>query len=191
MTILGSKTIEIKLDDDKTYISKLDNYIDGSAIKQFIKKLEEHLKTKMTKKTTGDEIEAGFEGDKRNEIKEFIMNNISIDEKFICIKENTINKEKNENDILNKINKKIGLHFEKEKRTCRTYIIGLKNFLNEEELEKTKKKLQKSLGSGAAANEYGDYGFNGDYTKDNSKKTIIKNIILECNPKIQKDLFDF
>jgi hypothetical protein len=190
---MSSKAIEIKLVDGKTYISKLGNYVDSSDIKQFIKKLEEQLQSKMIKRNNGDEIESGFDGDKRTEIKEFIIKNINIEENCVFVKDDSNNKEKSdsENDILNKINKKIGLHFVKEKRTCRTYITGLKHFLNNDELEKTKKKLQKSLGSGAAANEDGDYGFNGDYTKDNSKKTIIKNIILECNPLVPKDLFDF
>jgi hypothetical protein len=147
----------------------------------------------MIKKNTKDDVEIGFDGDNKDKIKDFILNNIKIDENLIKIHEveKQEQSEKTENNILEIINKKISLQFVKvNKRIGHTYIKGLKNFLNEEELETTKKNLQKSLGTNSCANEDGDYGFNGDYISDSAKKTIIKTCILK-NPKIHKDLFDF
>lgn len=190
--ISSSKLLDIKFENGKTFISGLSIYIEGADIKQFIKKIETELKKKMIKRTNGEEIETGFEGDCRNEIKNLIKENLNIDDSLISVKEDEKNGEKESDNTLNIINKKISLHHIKEKRTCRTYITGLKDFLNEEELDKTKKELQKALGTNSNMNEQGDYGFNGDYTKDNTKKIIIKNSILKCNKlKIQPNLFDF
>ena len=192
--ISNPKTINLRFENGKTFMSGLNNHIEGPEIKQFIKNLEEKLKSKAMKKKINDDIETYFENDYRNEIKNFILENSSIEENMIDLKEdiNIQTTETTDNNIIDIINKKISLHHMKEKRTCRTYITGLKDFLNEEELDATKKKLQKALGTNSNVNENGDYGFNGNYTKDNSKKIIIKNCILECNKsKIKTNLFDF
>jgi hypothetical protein len=199
---MSSKIIELKLVNEKdalkTYIGGLGNYVEGPEIKQFTKKLEEHLNAKMTKRKNGDDIECGFEGDVRDKIKEFLLSNIQIDENSIKNEEaNNLEKEKKEEkstkkmtSVIDTINKKITLHFVKEKRTSRTYIVGLKNFIGESEMQTLSKKLQKSMGTNSLINEEGDCGFNGDYTADSAKKTIIRNCILE-NTSIQKDLLDF
>jgi hypothetical protein len=194
---MSSKTIELKLitekDGIKTYIGGLGNYVEGPEIKQFLKKLEENLNLKMTKRKNGDDIECGFDGDIQDKIKEFLLNNIQIDE--ISIKmEDANEKEKKSSkksaSVIDNINKKITLHFVKERRTSRTYIVGLKNFINEAEMQTLSKKLQKSMGTNSIINEEGDCGFNGDYTTDSAKKAIIKDCILG-NTNIQKDLLDF
>jgi hypothetical protein len=197
---MSSKTINLKLINEKgeikTYIGGLDNYIEGSEIKQFTKKLEEHLNLKMTKRKNGDDIECGFEGDLRNRIKEFLMSNIQIDENLILLEncesdgENKSEKVKKSVSVIDNINKKITLHFVKEKRTSRTYIVGLKNFISETEMQILSKKLQKSMGTNSIINEEGDCGFNGDYTSDTVKKTIIRDCILG-NTNIKRDLLDF
>jgi hypothetical protein len=199
---MNPKNIELKLiyekGEIKTYISGIGNYVEGSEIKQFTKKLEEHLNLKMSKRKNGDDIECGFEGDVKEKIKEFLMNNIQIDENLI-LTGNIENEKKEEKpkkttsisqSVLDNINKKITLHFVKEKRANRTYIVGLKNFITDLEMQTLTKKLQKSMGTNSIVNEDGDCGFNGDYTTDTAKKAIIRECILG-NTNIQKDLLDF
>jgi hypothetical protein len=195
---MSSKIIELKLVNEKdvvkTYISGLGNYVEGSEIKQFLKNLEDHLDSKMTKRKNGDDIECGFEGDTRDKIKEFLLNNIQINENLIKMEDEKDKKDQKSSkksvSVIDNINKKITLHFVKEKRTSRTYIVGLKNFINDAVMQTLSKDLQKSMGSNSIINEEGDCGFNGDYTTDSAKKTIIKNYILK-NTNIQKDLLDF
>jgi hypothetical protein len=195
---MNPKTIELKLVNEKdvvkTYIGGIGNYVEGSEIKQFLKKLEEHLNLKMTKRKNGDDIECGFEGDIQEKIKEFLLSNIQIDENLIKIEDEKDKKEEKSSkksvSVIDNINRKITLHFVKEKRTSRTYIVGLKNFIGEDEMQILSKKLQKSMGTNSTINADGDCGFNGDYTTDSAKKSIIKDCILG-NSKIQKDLLDF
>lgn len=179
--------IELKYTENKTCISGIGNFVIGDDIKNFVKNLGEYLNLEPSKKRVEKEIECCFDGDCRIKIKEFLVTQMNILENLIRIKDDTIKKD---NTILDKINKKISLHFVKERKTSRTYITNLKNFLDNNELELLKKNLQKLLGSGSTINEDGDYGFNGDYTNDTDKKVIIKTCILK-NSKINKDLFDF
>ncbi len=191
-----TKTLELKLVDEKgttkTYIGGLSNFVEGSEIKDLTKKMQELLDKKMSKRKVENEIECGFDGNNIDSLKTFFLTNITITEDSISIVNEAENEKDNkkESNPLDKINKKISLYYVKEKRASRTYIIGLKTFLKGDELQNLSKKLQKILGTNSIFNDDGECGFNGDYTSDTAKKTIIKNFILE-NTQISGDLIEF
>jgi hypothetical protein len=195
-----SKKIELKLINEKgeikTYIGGLAFFVeDGSEIKAVVKKMQECLNAKTFKRKFENDVEIGFDGDNVDQIKLFLTNNNIADLQSIVVNNQPVadvQEVKKELTALDKINKKISLHFMKEKRTCRTYIVGLKNFLNTDEIIVLSKKLQKILGTNSILNEEGDCGFNGDYTTDSSKKKIIKDFFLaSASEKLTKDLFEF
>jgi hypothetical protein len=190
---MSSKRLEIKLTTEKkglkTIISGLGDFIEGTEIKDLIKKMQETLNCKIAKVKNNNELD----GNQIENIREFLISNTSITNDMIFIEDETKQEEKNgheNNNVLDKINKKITLHFIKEGRASRTYIVGLKIFLDNDEKELMTKKLQKILGTNSVLNDEGDCGFNGNYINDTTKKSIIRNTILE-NPKITEDLIEF
>lgn len=179
----------------KTYIGGLNEFIDGSEIKNFTKKLQEHLNSKLIKRKVDDEIECGVDGNCIESIRQFALTNLSLSESNIQVQDETLNdtEDKIENlggIILDKINKKITLNSFKEKRTTKTYLVGLSDFLSKEEMNSFGKKLQKKLGTSFIVKENGDCGFSGDYTSDSSKKNKIRDFIVK-NTDISKDLIQF
>jgi hypothetical protein len=195
---MESKFIDVKLLKEKdakifTFIGGLGNFMEIAEIKQLVKKIEDLLGIKMIKRKNGDELESGFEGDNREKIRNFLLDNFNIENKENIIRIEEQKKEKEKKDdisMIDKINKKISLYYVKDKRAKRTYIMGLKHFINNEELQNLSKKLQKSMGTNSFINEEGECGFNGDYTNDTAKKSIIKECVL-TNTTIGKELFDF
>jgi len=74
--------------------------------------------------------------------------------------------EKKEDVTLLEIDKQIQLRFMKEKRTSRTYIRGLADFLDNEKLTKFVTSLKKRLGTGMIECEQDGkiaFGFQGDH----------------------------
>jgi hypothetical protein len=173
----------------KTYIAKLDDFYEGVELKELLKKLEDHIGLKINKRKFNGEIECGFEGSIIDNIKNFLLLNTNITENNIDINYEIVIKTEKKDEIIDKINKKITLNSIKEKRTTRTYIVGLKDFMTKDEIDVFGKKLQKILGTNSIINN-GECGFNGDFTSDSSKKNIIKKYILE-NTNIAKELIVF
>lgn len=81
------------------------------------------------------------------------------------------------NNILTDIDRHVYLKFLKEKKTSRTYICGLHNFMTNEEIDKFVKSLKKTLGTGEnekkaeKANTF-EYKFQDD-CKDKIKKYLV------------------
>lgn len=85
---------------------------------------------------------------------------------------------KTENTILNDIDKKITLKFFKEKKTSRTYIEGLEDFINQKEIIKLVTSLKKKLGTGMLEKDIDNkkvYGFQGDH-RDRIRNILITEI---------------
>lgn len=184
-----NNTIELKLINNNIHISGLHNFSDN--IKSFISELENDLNIKSFKYKTKNEIECGLECNDIVKIKKYLQEKLNINEKLIKYEEPKENNDiKEKNNILDNINKKIKLHFVKEKRANRTYILGLKDFIKNDEFIILVKQIQKILGTNSNINENGDCGFNGDYTNDITKKNIIRDLLLK-NTSISKDIIDF
>jgi translation initiation factor 1 (eIF-1/SUI1) len=88
--------------------------------------------------------------------------------------------EKNEedDDMFTEIDKKIFLQFFKEKRTSRTYIVGLHDFLDDDKIDLFVNKTKKNLGTGITKktdekSKKTIYGFQGDHRKE-LKTLLIK-----------------
>lgn len=84
---------------------------------------------------------------------------------------------------LNGIDKKIVLKYVKEKRTSRTYIIGLGDFVAEDKIDEILRQLQKMLASGMNSVKNGDkyeYGFNGEHI-ERIKNYLMKEIKIPEN----------
>lgn len=80
-----------------------------------------------------------------------------------------------DNNIFEDEDKKIILKFFKEKKTSRTYIYGLHDFMTDEEVVKFVMYLKKKLGTGIIKKENDgiiEYGFQGDH-KERIKKILI------------------
>lgn len=70
--------------------------------------------------------------------------------------------------ILTNLDKHVEIRFLKEKRTSRTYLIGLEDFVDEKQLDKVVKKMQTKLATGLKTGEVDGkktFGFNGDHVK--------------------------
>jgi hypothetical protein len=193
---MNSNIIELKLIEEKTFICGIANFFEGVKMKNFIKNLEEHFNFKVMKKKNNinNEIESYVNLDYCEKIKNYLINTMHIDEQIIKIENQNEKKEeknpKKTNSIIENINKKIYLQYVKERRTSRTYIMGLTNFIEEKDILKLSKILQQNMGTNSIINEDGNCGFNGDYTIDTAKKTIMRECILK-NTNIQKNLLDF
>lgn len=165
----------------KTTVEGLDNL---DNLKDFLKNLQLKLNTKYSKKTNNGIILCCFDGDIGNVIKQYIIENTTIDESKINIQPVIITSNNNDKDNVvcnefEKINKKISLTYIKEKRTGRTYIYGLNKFVIADKIKQLNNDFKKILGANSNIDSGGNIGFNGDYTNDNSKKTIIRNYLIE------------
>lgn len=73
-------------------------------------------------------------------------------------------------DQFKDVDRKITIRLIKEKRSMRSYIEGLEDFMTEEQIEIFRNQLKKKLGTGSTEKElqenkrkYKIYGFNGDH----------------------------
>src|SRR5579872_3720255 len=80
---MTSQIISLSFENNKTYLSQFDNYVDD--IKTFVKELEELLHQKMTKRKTENGIEAVFDGDQRTNIKNYIAQKFNIPENMFIL----------------------------------------------------------------------------------------------------------
>lgn len=70
------------------------------------------------------------------------------------------------NEQFEDLDKKITIKYLKEKRTSRTYIEGIENFVSEKDIGTFCGKLKKQLGTGVITRDFNEnklYGFNGDH----------------------------
>jgi len=84
-----------------------------------------------------------------------------------------------ENDTSD-IDKKVLLKFFKEKKTSRTYIIGLDKFMEVSEIDKLSKDIKKRLGTGSIKVEKDGtiaYGFQGDHREAIKKILSDRNLV--------------
>jgi translation initiation factor 1 (eIF-1/SUI1) len=92
------------------------------------------------------------------------------------------------NAIFTDIDKIVTIRWLKEKKTSRTYVSGLQDFISDEEIKKIVKTLKEKLGTGASEfkNEgKSDYGFQGDH-REKVKKFLVENVgIPEKKIKVQ------
>lgn len=81
--------------------------------------------------------------------------------------------------ILYEVDKQITLKYKKEKKSSRTYIYGLEDFMEQKEIEKICKLLKKNLGTGLHITEEEGkniYGFQGNFIDKISEFLISKGI---------------
>ena len=95
---------------------------------------------------------------------------------------------KDTNAVFADIDKIVTIRWLKEKKTSRTYVTGLQDFISTEEIKKIVKTLKEKLGTGAVEvknDDKSEYGFQGDH-KEKIKKFLIEQVCIpEKKIKVQ------
>jgi hypothetical protein len=79
--------------------------------------------------------------------------------------------------ILTNLDKHVEIRFLKEKKTSRTYLIGLEDFIDEKQLDKVVKIIQTTLATGLTTKKVDGkkrFGFNGNHVNFMKKYLVEK-----------------
>lgn len=169
----------IEVNEGKTYLNFSE--FDCDDKKMFIMELEDYSGEKIMNNSY-------FDGDQSLKIKDFMVGYKKYDEnevEIVIVKAKKQNNDEEEEIIDTQY---IELKFTKVKRFLKTYILGLKNYFDNDQIAKLCVQLKKSLGANAQLKDGSIIIMNGDYSNDSAKKKIIKTVILKhvSDPKVVK-----